>query len=56
MQDLLAHDMFRRFTVDNIRNVVSSNDKQRFTLVEHPTTGVLRICANQGHSFEVCKV
>ncbi|XP_022083190.1 tRNA 2'-phosphotransferase 1-like isoform X4 [Acanthaster planci] len=52
VDDLLAHPMFSHFTVGDIKRVVTSNDKQRFSLKEHPDSKKLQICANQGHSFQ----
>ncbi|XP_786744.1 tRNA 2'-phosphotransferase 1 [Strongylocentrotus purpuratus] len=53
VKDLLAHKMFKRFTEADIRRVVASNDKQRFSFKTNEETGELMICANQGHSFDV---
>ncbi|XP_038076356.1 tRNA 2'-phosphotransferase 1-like isoform X2 [Patiria miniata] len=53
VEDLLSHSMFRQFTLDDIKTVVTDNDKQRFSLREHPDSGKLQICANQGHSFSL---
>ncbi|XP_041467596.1 tRNA 2'-phosphotransferase 1-like [Lytechinus variegatus] len=53
VKDLLAHKMFQGYTEADIRRVVASNEKQRFSLKTHEETGDLMICANQGHSFEV---
>ncbi|XP_022083189.1 tRNA 2'-phosphotransferase 1-like isoform X3 [Acanthaster planci] len=53
VDDLLAHPMFSHFTVGDIKRVVTSNDKQRFSLKEHPDSKKLQICANQGHSFQL---
>ena len=55
MQDLLAHDMFKHNTVDDIRNLISSDDEQRFSLRERRSTGDLKMRAKTGHTFEVCK-
>ena len=56
VKDLLDHQMFKGYSIDDIRNVVASNDKQRFTLRNNPSTWKLQICANQGHSFEVSRL
>jgi len=43
-----------KWTVNDVRNVVASNDKQRFALRESPEDSrILQIRANQGHSFPV---
>ena len=52
VEELLAHKMFQHFTEADIRRVVATNDKQRFSLKTNDI-GQLMICANQGHSFEV---
>lgn len=49
--DLLNHQFFRqKYTVDDIKRVVLTNDKQRFSL-KTDSQGFLEICANQGHSI-----
>lgn len=53
LEDLLAHPQFRSYTVDDIKRVVETNDKQRFKLQPHLETGRLQIRANQGHSVMV---
>ena len=53
VDDLLSHSMFLHFTLEDIKRVVTSNDKQRFSLRDHPDSEKLQICANQGHSFPV---
>jgi 2'-phosphotransferase len=54
--DIEQHRRFcGRFTVSDIKRVVSENDKQRFTLRIHPVSGKLQIKANQGHSINVSK-
>lgn len=50
VDELLAHQMFRGYTMDNIRNVVNSNDKKRFELSE--VDGTLLIRAVQGHTIK----
>ncbi|KAH1019812.1 hypothetical protein HUJ04_009575 [Dendroctonus ponderosae] len=42
---------FHNCTVEDIKRVVDSSDKQRFSL--RVFNGVLEICANQGHSIQV---
>nr|XP_004656650.1 tRNA 2'-phosphotransferase 1 isoform X2 [Jaculus jaculus] len=50
---LLQLPQFRSFSVEDVRRVVDTNGKQRFTLQPgEPNTGPL-IRANQGHSLQV---
>ncbi|OZJ06665.1 hypothetical protein BZG36_00334 [Bifiguratus adelaidae] len=61
LSDLLAHQKFRNYTLEDIQQVVAQNDKQRFTLVhvEGAPTGKLDswlIRANQGHSLKLDNV
>lgn len=51
VQDLLAHPQFSSIRLEQIHEVVKTNDKQRFTLKEEG--GELYIRANQGHSVKV---
>lgn len=53
LEDLLAHPQFRSYSVDDVKRVVETNDKQRFKLQPHPENGSLQIRANQGHSVQV---
>ncbi len=53
MEELLAHQQFRSFSVDDVERVVAIDDKQRFKLCNHPEDGRLQIRANQGHSVQV---
>ncbi|XP_072031619.1 tRNA 2'-phosphotransferase 1-like [Amphiura filiformis] len=53
VKDLLAHKIFKGYTLDDIKHVAASNDKQRFSLRNNTSTWLLQICANQGHSFEL---
>lgn len=53
VDDIMQKSQFRKFTVDDVRSVVTSNDKQRFHLENEAETGRLKIRANQGHSIEV---
>jgi 2'-phosphotransferase len=54
LEEILQHNRIKshRTTLSDIRRIVDSNDKKRFTLEENPETGKLRICANQGHSIK----
>jgi 2'-phosphotransferase len=49
LDDLLRCNGYRGFSVEAVKEVVHSNDKQRFSLLEEDG-GVLWIRANQGHS------
>ncbi|XP_056020547.1 uncharacterized protein LOC125649502 isoform X2 [Ostrea edulis] len=51
VDDILRRNEYRHFTVEDVRHVVTTNDKQRFHLEEDQ--GHLKIRANQGHSLEV---
>ena len=53
VSEVLSLPQLRGFSEDDVRHVVETNDKQRFTLEEHPENGRLRIRANQGHSMQV---
>lgn len=53
LEDLLAHPQFRCYSVDDVKRVVETNDKQRFKLQPHSENGRLQIRANQGHSVQV---
>ncbi|KAJ8953611.1 hypothetical protein NQ318_003035 [Aromia moschata] len=50
VEDLLNHKSLKnKFTVDDIKRVVETSEKQRFTL--RCRNNILQICANQGHSL-----
>lgn len=53
VEELLAHQQFRSFSLEDVERVVASNDKQRFKLCKHPEDDRLQIRANQGHSVQV---
>ncbi|XP_051901133.1 tRNA 2'-phosphotransferase 1 [Pristis pectinata] len=53
VEAILQHPHYRRYTVQDIKRVVDTNKKQRFTLRTHPETGALQIRANQGHTLQV---
>ncbi|PAA56126.1 hypothetical protein BOX15_Mlig019540g1 [Macrostomum lignano] len=49
--DVLAHQQFRGYTLDDIQRVVSTNSKKRFEL-RSADDGALQIRAVQGHSIK----
>lgn len=51
VEDILKHPFLKNNSIDDIKQVVATNDKQRFSLREH--LGYLQIKANQGHSLLV---
>lgn len=51
MDEILRRNEYRGFTEEDIKNIVKTNDKQRFSLADE--NGRLKIRANQGHSVEV---
>ncbi|KAA0709669.1 tRNA 2'-phosphotransferase 1 [Triplophysa tibetana] len=53
VEDLLAHQQFRSFSLEDVQRVVAGDDKHRFKLQAHPDDGRNRIRANQGHSLQV---
>ncbi|XP_019642437.1 PREDICTED: tRNA 2'-phosphotransferase 1-like [Branchiostoma belcheri] len=53
VDEILRHPQFKRYTVDDVHQVVKDNDKKRFALQEEEETGRLQIRANQGHTLEV---
>ncbi|XP_006813535.1 tRNA 2'-phosphotransferase 1-like [Saccoglossus kowalevskii] len=53
VEDLLHHQHFRGYTVEDVERVVKNNDKQRFSLRNHPESKLLQIRANQGHTVKV---
>jgi len=59
LDDILALKEFKYYTSDDVKYVVESNDKKRFSLKEESSTGdgkeQLYIRANQGHSNKVAK-
>lgn len=55
VEDILNYKSFKKYyTTDDIIRVVTTNDKQRFT-IGHNENNELQICANQGHSIQVRK-
>jgi len=53
VSDILKNPQFKYVTEEYIKEIVASNDKQRFALRNDPVTGLLQIRANQGHSIQV---
>ncbi|XP_006817883.1 E3 ubiquitin-protein ligase TRIM56-like [Saccoglossus kowalevskii] len=53
VEDMLHHQHFRGYTIEDVKRVVTNNDKQRFALRNHPDSNLLQIRANQGHSVKV---
>ncbi|XP_018334843.1 tRNA 2'-phosphotransferase 1 [Agrilus planipennis] len=53
INEVLQHKRLKKIscTPEDVREVVATNSKQRFTLRDRQ--GTLEICANQGHSFPV---
>ncbi|XP_065943673.1 uncharacterized protein [Magallana gigas] len=51
VDEILRRNEYRDFTVEDIKHIVETNDKQRFSLADE--NGRLKIRANQGHSVEV---
>lgn len=50
--DVLNHKSLRnRYTLEDIKRAVDTNDKQRFKL--RCNNNIWEICANQGHSLKV---
>lgn len=52
VDEILRRNEYRDFTEEDIKHIVKTNDKQRFSLVADDN-GRLKIRANQGHSVEV---
>ncbi|TRY90092.1 hypothetical protein DNTS_031589, partial [Danionella cerebrum] len=52
VDELLSHQQFRSFSLEDVERVVATNDKQRFKLCNQQS-GRLQIRANQGHSVQV---
>lgn len=56
VEELLGHQQFRSFTLEDVERVVATDDKQRFKLCNPTEDGRLLIRANQGHSVQVSVV
>lgn len=52
MDELLAHQMFKRYSFADVERVVNTNDKKRFLLTQSES-GSWFIKANQGHSLAI---
>ncbi|XP_077302664.1 tRNA 2'-phosphotransferase 1-like isoform X1 [Arctopsyche grandis] len=53
VNEVLKHRIFKKkCNVDDIKNIVENNDKQRFKLRNNPNTNQLQIKATQGHSLK----
>jgi len=52
VSDLLRHPLFKNVTMDNIVDIVNTNDKQRFFMEQREQDGLYHIRANQGHSLK----
>ncbi|XP_069750287.1 tRNA 2'-phosphotransferase 1 isoform X3 [Narcine bancroftii] len=53
VEAILKHPHYTQYTEQDVRRVVDTNTKQRFTLRTHPESGALQIRANQGHTLQV---
>lgn len=53
---ILHLPQFKAWSSTDVKRVVETNDKQRFTLRPHPSEGHLQIRANQGHSLQVSEL
>jgi hypothetical protein len=53
VDEILGKPRFKKYTVDDVKSVVESNDKQRFYMETEPDSGRFKIRANQGHTLEV---
>ncbi|XP_051276980.1 tRNA 2'-phosphotransferase 1 isoform X2 [Dicentrarchus labrax] len=53
VEELLAHPQFHSYSLEDVKRVVATNDKQRFKLCTHLEDGRLQIRASQGHSVQV---
>ncbi|XP_072840328.2 tRNA 2'-phosphotransferase 1 [Pogona vitticeps] len=54
--EVLRLPQFRPWSLEDVQRVVETNDKQRFSLRPHSSSGHLQIRANQGHSLEVSEL
>ncbi|KAM3825017.1 tRNA 2'-phosphotransferase 1 isoform 2-T2 [Vipera latastei] len=51
--EILRLPQFKAWSEEDVKRVVETNEKQRFALGRHPSSGHLQIRANQGHSLQV---
>uniref|UniRef100_A0A670ZIU7 2'-phosphotransferase n=1 Tax=Pseudonaja textilis TaxID=8673 RepID=A0A670ZIU7_PSETE len=51
--EILRLPQFKAWSEEDVKRVVETNEKQRFALCRHPSSGHLQIRANQGHSIQV---
>uniref|UniRef100_A0A8D2KUP7 2'-phosphotransferase n=1 Tax=Varanus komodoensis TaxID=61221 RepID=A0A8D2KUP7_VARKO len=54
--EVLRLPQFKAWSLDDVQRVVEMNEKQRFAVRPHPSTGHLQIRANQGHSLPVSEL
>ncbi|XP_034954392.1 tRNA 2'-phosphotransferase 1 isoform X2 [Zootoca vivipara] len=54
--EVLHLPQFKAWTLEDVQHVVETNEKQRFALRPHPSSGQLQIRANQGHSLQVSEL
>jgi hypothetical protein len=53
VDEILGKPRFKKYTVDDVKSVVESNEKQRFYMETDADSGRFKIRANQGHTLEV---
>ncbi|KAI6646339.1 tRNA 2'-phosphotransferase 1 [Oopsacas minuta] len=53
LDELMSLPKFKKYSIAQVKAVVALNDKQRFSIRTDPTTELLQIRANQGHSIKV---
>ncbi|XP_058016079.1 tRNA 2'-phosphotransferase 1 [Ahaetulla prasina] len=51
--EILHLPQFKAWSEEDVKRIVETNEKQRFALCQHPSSGHLQIRANQGHSLQV---
>ncbi|XP_028565025.2 tRNA 2'-phosphotransferase 1 isoform X1 [Podarcis muralis] len=56
VEEVLHLPQFKAWTLEDVQRVVETNEKQRFALRPHPSSGQLQIRANQGHSLQVSEL
>jgi RNA:NAD 2'-phosphotransferase (TPT1/KptA family) len=56
-QAILKHHHLRNYSIEQIKEVCTLNDKQRFTIRQHPESpDKMQIRANQGHTIKSINV